>query len=299
MTSTILLSKKATLALFMVVALLLSSSKCDILPTEEEMKDANYRTLSDKEFFEATHVKNKDGYLAFFGAAWCGHCTHFKPIFNEYSKKALERQLPINPECIFYPSDSSDTITTMFRINAFPTIAYIRDGRWCRFSGNRDEQNLNNFIKKSIDEKMHGENCHAYQESYPSTIEQLMNTVVEAFRQINDEYWYYMRTHKTATMAVTAVMVFCLLIIFIGAFLFIKDLFFPVNKVQHHIRRPNPEDESKAGKRTTPGERAASQREASSRAKEHHEAQGEESEKLHEKHQKGSRKQSHEEKKDK
>jgi thiol-disulfide isomerase/thioredoxin len=85
-----------------------------------------------------------------FLASWCGHCQHFKPVYEEVAK--LTRCL--DSGCAYIDADESkDLIKKLnglnlgFTVNGFPTIIQYKNGKYYRtFGGNRSADSVLAFV---------------------------------------------------------------------------------------------------------------------------------------------------------
>lgn len=189
---------------------------------ESKQSPDRFYSVQDRDFFELTHQPSADGYLAFFGADWCGHCKHFKPIFTQMASRAYNKEYKTNPVLIHYRVDDRDLISTMFNIAAFPTLVYIKGDKWCKFKGNRTEEHVMNWVHEN---QMDGEDCQKYTAEYPSRLEQWIITAKDVVWQLKEEYKYYNHVYPTATMIVCGFMIFCIMVILFGMYLCIHDMF--------------------------------------------------------------------------
>lgn len=186
----------------------------------DSLEDRAYLTVQGKDFFDLTMENNAEGYFVFFGAGWCGHCRNFKPAFSQIAKKCIKNELPINPTFILYEVESKDPITTFFKVNAYPTLIYIRDGKYCKYSGSRDETSLSEFFQQNLDKDY----CLEYLKSYPSWVEQLQNSTEEFWGQFWNEAYYYIREYPKSSWGLIAFLGICMIINIFGLFFCIHDL---------------------------------------------------------------------------
>ena len=221
--------KKSLLVVVIGVSLLLASRiNChteenqtpkSLIDDDENVRP--YLIVKDKEFFNLITTPSDDGYFVFFGAGWCLHCRNFKPTFIQLAKLSVEKKLPINPQMILYDVLDRDTITTMFKINSYPTIFYIKNGRYCPYGGPRDLEPISEFFSREISREF----CKDLPFSYPSIVEQFQNSIDEFMVQLKYEYEFYSREYPNATVIAMGIFGVCLLITIFGVLAFIKDSF--------------------------------------------------------------------------
>lgn len=93
-----------------------------------------------------TMPSKKNVYL--FWASWCGHCMHFKPVFNEFKQK-LESDKSINIKEIDCTDENEDNLELMqkFKISGFPSIVIEENTNFELYKGKRTAADLLNYIK--------------------------------------------------------------------------------------------------------------------------------------------------------
>ncbi|CAF4618992.1 unnamed protein product [Rotaria sp. Silwood1] len=78
-----------------------------------------------------------------FYAPWCPSCQHFTPIWHEFSKAMVSKEVKVAAIDINeYPS-----LSGRFRISVLPTIYYVRDGVFRQYNGDRSLDRLKNYIE--------------------------------------------------------------------------------------------------------------------------------------------------------
>lgn len=226
----------------LVLLAILTQHRCEEGGQEYSLADDQgevpYSTATAKEFYDLVSEGNKDGYFVFFGAGWCGHCRNFKPTFKELATKSQSKQLPINPTFILYQVEGSDPITTFFKIRAYPTMIYIKDGNYCDFEGMRNEENLVKFFKEGVD----GDKCKPYLSSYPGLIDAVINKGEEIYNQIQHEMAFYFVEYPTLVKVGAVIFAFAMVVNILGLVACLKYLFCKrkeVAKVPVRVSRVN------------------------------------------------------------
>jgi protein disulfide-isomerase-like protein len=81
--------------------------------------------LTDKNFQEALDLN--PSLMIDFYATWCGHCQHFKPIYEETSKELKEKNMKTVLARIdaYYYTD----IKHAWKVGGYPTILYFQNGQ--------------------------------------------------------------------------------------------------------------------------------------------------------------------------
>lgn len=77
-----------------------------------------------------------------FKAEWCGHCTHFLPVWDKMEKKYKSKY-----SFTKYDSDKDTKILESWGVNSFPTIIVKKGDIASQYHGSREENDILNFIK--------------------------------------------------------------------------------------------------------------------------------------------------------
>jgi len=78
-----------------------------------------------------------------FYAPWCPSCQHFEPIWSDFAKAMIAKEIKVaSIDINEYPS-----LSGRFRISVLPTIYYVRDGVFRQFNGERSLNGLKNYIE--------------------------------------------------------------------------------------------------------------------------------------------------------
>lgn len=234
-----------------------------------------YLTAKDQEFFDLVSQPSDDGYFVFFGAGWCGHCRNFKPTFVKVAEKSANKEMKVNPQMILYEASDRDAITTLFKVNAYPTMFYIRNGKYCPFGGPRDVATLEEFFTRDINREF----CKDMPDHYPSWTEQAINGLDDFWGQLKYEYEFYSKEFPKSTMAILGVFAVSILITCIGIIAYLKETFFGSKaRPQPAHRQSQAKRESAESKKEEPStESRRSQVPESETARESKRSEGDES----------------------
>ncbi len=100
-----------------------------------------------REGFENYQISNSK--LILFYADWCGHCTKFKPIFDEELKPLISSSnIPVKLESI--DCDKNPEITSKYDVSAFPTLILEVNNKSIKYDGQRKSEDIIKFIKKHL-----------------------------------------------------------------------------------------------------------------------------------------------------
>lgn len=81
--------------------------------------------------------------LHLFKAEWCGHCQHFKPIWD-----ALQNDKTMQQKVSFveHDGDKDKSSFKKYEVSGFPTIILETKNKTIEYVGNRDADGLIDFI---------------------------------------------------------------------------------------------------------------------------------------------------------
>lgn len=89
--------------------------------------------------------------LLFFRANWCGHCTRFKPVWDEFKTECEQKSLFPNVKIIELDIDqeSSKEKMTKHNVRGFPHVVLtdMNDENDTVYSGNRTKEDLIKFLE--------------------------------------------------------------------------------------------------------------------------------------------------------
>lgn len=200
--------------------------------------DVAYLTVKAQEFHDTVTEWRPNGYFVFFGAGWCGHCQKFKTVFKALAERSQRAELAVNPTFIMYEVDVKDPVSTFFKVNAFPTMFYIKDGMYCIYGGPRDHHSIEQFFTRDVKR----EHCQKYMPSYPGWKEQLLNSVDEVYTQAKYEASIYMKEYPNGSLIFIAVITVAMLINFVGLLICCSDYVCP-KKITQQVTSGNKEND--------------------------------------------------------
>ena len=91
--------------------------------------------------------------LIYFGASWCGYCKSFNPTWDRITSGDVDYSK--NVEYVKYDIDDRNAkpMFSKYNIKSFPTVVLVQDfdnnTRITEYQGNRNYEDIQNFIKKS------------------------------------------------------------------------------------------------------------------------------------------------------
>ena len=77
---------------------------------------------------------------------WCGHCKHFKPIWNEFDNITNKKYINI-------VKTNNDKLASIYKVNGFPSAKLFIDDQVIEFEGERTVGGLSDFINAILDVK--------------------------------------------------------------------------------------------------------------------------------------------------
>jgi len=129
----------------------------DLLELEQGARnDDIYHPEADDELFKTVVIqKRHPTIVAFMMGQGCGHCTQFKPIFEEASKMYKEmsgksKDYPPNLRFLRLLQTTAPKTISHYKIQGFPTVFFFNRGRFIKeFNDERSPQSLLEFIKQN------------------------------------------------------------------------------------------------------------------------------------------------------
>jgi thiol-disulfide isomerase/thioredoxin len=185
-----------------------------------------FSTARGEDFYNLVKENRAEGYFVFFGASWCGHCRNFKGTFEIMAKKSASKSLEVNPTFVNYDANDNDAVTSYFNIRSYPTLIYIKNGRFVRHSGPRGEEEIVKFFKTEIND----ENSEEFMKTYPTKIDEAIMFVQKASSDVWNEAMRHWSMYPTSGNAIVVFFLICLGINFYGLFVCLKSCICPTRK---------------------------------------------------------------------
>lgn len=104
-------------------------------------------------FYKKTTKGNKSAEILFFYTDWCPHCTSAKPEWNAFKTGTTN----VNGYTIIYKeinctkeSPESEAMMEKYKVEGFPTIKLISNGKVYDFDSKPTKQNLTQFVNSVL-----------------------------------------------------------------------------------------------------------------------------------------------------
>ena len=161
-----------------LVILFISAHLAQLNPAEEGKKHVQQLTFTNFD-----NIINKGFTKRWFVMAQspsCRHCKEFKPLFNKLAYD--NREGPVK----FAEVNCSDErqLCKLLRIKAYPSLFVIDNNKMYSFSGARNEDNLNRFIRDEWDQAR----SYRLPDKLPSFWEEIYNGFMEMTNEIGYVY---------------------------------------------------------------------------------------------------------------
>lgn len=91
-----------------------------------------------------------------FAADWCKYCKAAKPVWQAFMKeydhvvKGTRRIICTTIDCTDPADATSKKLIGQFKVDSFPTILMVKDGRVIRFDASVTKDHLDQFIDKML-----------------------------------------------------------------------------------------------------------------------------------------------------
>ena len=109
--------------------------------------------LLGPKYLNKEKMQNKTAEFLFFYTDWCPHCTSAKPSWNSFKDKTKT----VNGYNITYKeinctkeTPESEMMMEKYKVEGFPTIKLLVNGRVIDFEEKPTEQNLTQFVNSSL-----------------------------------------------------------------------------------------------------------------------------------------------------
>ena len=112
---------------------------------EQEQESEHYENYNYvREDFESEPLT-----LKLFYADWCGHCTRFKPTFDNELPELIRRTgMRCKLEAI--NADKQPDMVKQYGVKGFPTMILEKNGRVIEYNGDRTVSDIEKFISKNL-----------------------------------------------------------------------------------------------------------------------------------------------------
>jgi thiol-disulfide isomerase/thioredoxin len=126
----------------------MSSEQTQTLPLKSSDFDAN---------FNLTNPNAKKRTVIIFYAPWCGHCQHFKPIYEELAKMANQGMLGNDVTIATVNGDNEKELLNLlrnspnaeFKVDGFPTVvSYYNYKYYSNYAPDTDPQKRGQYRTK-------------------------------------------------------------------------------------------------------------------------------------------------------
>ena len=105
--------------------------------------------MLDEQIFDSTIVDSetlqvkgdKPWFIKFF-APWCGHCKNLAPTWDEFHKRHSHE---VNIGRIDCTDENSRSVCGQFGVRGYPTLIFLKEGKYYTFRGPRKLENLADF----------------------------------------------------------------------------------------------------------------------------------------------------------
>jgi len=110
----------------------------------ESKKSKDSSLATDLSKYAKTNINSELPTIILFYMDWCGHCMHFKPIWNEFSKITDKKYINV-------VKTDNDELVTKYKIEGFPTVKLFIDDQVINYEGDRSVGGLADFINAILD----------------------------------------------------------------------------------------------------------------------------------------------------
>lgn len=113
-----------------------------------KMKDEISINLTDENFETMTQAYEGTGgdWFVYFYTPTCQSCNYFNPTYRMLAKLAKDEKLPVSIGKI--DASKNPETAARFRVGAFPTLLYFRQGRVYNYTGSKDEFDMMRMMKQ-------------------------------------------------------------------------------------------------------------------------------------------------------
>lgn len=91
-----------------------------------------------------------DEWMVEFFAPWCPACQRFESTWKAFSQKSKELNIKVGAADV----NTNPILSGLFSVTGLPTVYHIKNGQYRVYNGNRELENLVDFIKNKEWEKI-------------------------------------------------------------------------------------------------------------------------------------------------
>lgn len=85
--------------------------------------------------------------LIFFKASWCGHCTRFKPVWDEFKKECEQKNEKTKLLELDIDNEESKPLMEKHNVRGFPHVVLVEEEKDdIVFTKNRTKEDLHTFL---------------------------------------------------------------------------------------------------------------------------------------------------------
>ena len=104
-------------------------------------------------YFKKTNKGDKTAEILFFYTDWCPHCTSAKPEWNSFkdeTKTVNGYKITFNEINCTKETPKSESMMEKYKVEGFPTIKLLANGRVYDFDAKPTKQNLTQFVNSVL-----------------------------------------------------------------------------------------------------------------------------------------------------
>jgi thiol-disulfide isomerase/thioredoxin len=135
----------------LILALLAAAAYGRQTVPEDEGTPQFYEIVNSDQLEARVGKFDKGPFLIFFGATWCGHCHHFKPVFEEIGLLAKTTHPELQLLHVNCSSPGSREACSKWDLPGYPTIYVASKGRLCMLKGPRNAEAVFSHLETCMD----------------------------------------------------------------------------------------------------------------------------------------------------
>ena len=103
-------------------------------------------------YFKKNKVTDKSAEILFFYTDWCPHCTSAKPEWNSFKEETTSNgyKITFNEINCTKETPKSEAMMEKYKVEGFPTIKLLANGKVYDFDAKPTKQNLMQFVKSVL-----------------------------------------------------------------------------------------------------------------------------------------------------